>query len=231
MTHRPRGPSIRAHPQRAQRRSQWLNSRLRRSATTGDRSLPIFAEFDRLADRIRLEAYNLFARRGDGESRALDDWLKAEREDLLARREARGARWRDFVLEVALPGFEPSRDLGKQAHAARKSWSKRIASTLKRRGGARSWRWLGVLAATRLFRRIDAARCSRCAQNHRREPQERLAGSRRAEGRDCAEATIRFRSLRAPARPRDRPYGSHSQRSSKAAASTTAPWRPSVTQC
>ena len=30
-------------------------------STTEDRSLPIFAEFDRLADRIRVEAYNLFA--------------------------------------------------------------------------------------------------------------------------------------------------------------------------
>jgi HSP20 family molecular chaperone IbpA len=74
--------------------------------TTEDRTLPIFSEFDRLADRIRLEAYNLFARRGDGESHALDDWLKAEREICwpaakLAERDSA------FVLEVALPGFEP----------------------------------------------------------------------------------------------------------------------------
>lgn len=72
-----------------------------------DRSLPIFAEFDRLADRIRVQAYNLFARRGTGEQHALDDWLTAEREVCwpaaeLAERDA------EFVLNVALAGFEPS---------------------------------------------------------------------------------------------------------------------------
>lgn len=45
-----------------------------------DRSLPIFAEFDRIADRIELGAYNSFARRGAGEDHALDDSLAAERE-------------------------------------------------------------------------------------------------------------------------------------------------------
>jgi HSP20 family protein len=70
-----------------------------------DRALPVFAELDRLADRIRVEAYNLFARRGTG-GRALDDWLAAEREicwpaaKLIERDGA-------FVLEVALAGFEP----------------------------------------------------------------------------------------------------------------------------
>jgi HSP20 family protein len=72
-----------------------------------DRTLPVFAEFDRLADRIRLEAYNLFARRGAGDGRALDDWLAAERAicwpaaKLIERDGA-------FVLEVALAGFEPA---------------------------------------------------------------------------------------------------------------------------
>ena len=73
--------------------------------TTEDRSLPIFGEFERLADRIRLEAYNLFAHRGSGNGGALDDWLEAERRlcwpaAKLAERD--GA----FVLEVALAGFE-----------------------------------------------------------------------------------------------------------------------------
>jgi HSP20 family molecular chaperone IbpA len=80
---------------------------VKKVATAEDRSLPIFAEFDRLADRIRLEAYNLFARRGASEGHALDDWLAAEREvcwpaaKLIERQGA-------FVLEVALAGFEPS---------------------------------------------------------------------------------------------------------------------------
>jgi HSP20 family protein len=70
-----------------------------------DRTLPIFAEFDQLAERIRMQAYNLFAHRGAGEGHALDDWLTAEREVCwpaaeLAEREG------DFVLNVALAGFE-----------------------------------------------------------------------------------------------------------------------------
>lgn len=72
--------------------------------TTEDRSLPIFAEFDRLADRIRLEAYNLFARRGTGD-RALDDWLEAERKlcwPVAKLVEQDGT----YVLEVALAGFD-----------------------------------------------------------------------------------------------------------------------------
>lgn len=74
---------------------------------TDDRSLPIFAEFDRLADRIRLEAYNLFTRRGTGDGHALEDWLEAERNlcwPAAKLTEGDGA----FTLEVALAGFEPS---------------------------------------------------------------------------------------------------------------------------
>jgi HSP20 family protein len=81
--------------------------KVRKVPTVEDRSLPIFAEFDRLADDIRLEAFNLFARRGAGDGHALDDWLAAEREICwpaakLVEREG------TFVLEVALAGFEPS---------------------------------------------------------------------------------------------------------------------------
>ena len=75
--------------------------------TTEDRSLPIFAEFDRLRDRIRLEAYNLFAHRNNGDGHALDDWLEAERNlcwPAAKLTEADSA----FTLEVALAGFEPS---------------------------------------------------------------------------------------------------------------------------
>jgi HSP20 family protein len=71
-----------------------------------DRSLPIFAEFEKLADRIRLQAYNLFARRGGSAGKALDDWLAAEHEicwpaaELVERDDA-------FALQVALAGFAP----------------------------------------------------------------------------------------------------------------------------
>jgi HSP20 family molecular chaperone IbpA len=72
-----------------------------------DRSLPVFAELERLAERIRLQAYNLFARRGSGAGHALDDWLAAEREVCwpsaeLAEREG------EYAVKVALAGFEPS---------------------------------------------------------------------------------------------------------------------------
>lgn len=72
---------------------------------TDDRALPIFAEFDRLADRIRLQAYNLFASRG-GDGHALDDWLAAERELCWPTAELIEGET-EFVLKVALAGFEP----------------------------------------------------------------------------------------------------------------------------
>jgi HSP20 family molecular chaperone IbpA len=74
--------------------------------TADVRSLPIFAEFDQLADRIRLQAYNLFSRRGAGEGHALDDWLTAEREVCWPAAEL-SERNGEFVLTVALAGFEP----------------------------------------------------------------------------------------------------------------------------
>jgi HSP20 family molecular chaperone IbpA len=70
------------------------------------RTLPIFAEFDQLADRIRLQAYNLFSHRGAGEGHALEDWLAAEREVCWPAAEL-SERDGEFVLNVALAGFEP----------------------------------------------------------------------------------------------------------------------------
>ena len=70
-----------------------------------DRSLPIFAEFDRLADQIRLQAYQLFRRRGADDGHALDDWLAAEREVCWPAAEL--AETGDaFSLKVALAGFD-----------------------------------------------------------------------------------------------------------------------------
>jgi HSP20 family molecular chaperone IbpA len=97
-----------------------------------DRSLPIFAEFEKLADRIRLQAYNLFSRRGGSPGHALDDWLAAEHElcwpaaQLVERDDA-------FALEVALAGFEsseitvtatPREVIVKAVHKAEKAESK-----------------------------------------------------------------------------------------------------------
>jgi len=71
-----------------------------------DRGLPIFEEFDRLADRIRVEAYNLFAGRGAVGGRELDDWLAAEREVCGPDVEI-AERKGEFVLSLGLDGFDP----------------------------------------------------------------------------------------------------------------------------
>jgi HSP20 family protein len=79
---------------------------IKRVSEQGDRSLPIFAEFDHLADRIRLEAYELFAHRGARDGHALDDWLAAEREHSWPAAELTESNG-EFTLKVALAGFEP----------------------------------------------------------------------------------------------------------------------------
>lgn len=71
-----------------------------------DRTLPVFAELDRLADRIRMEAFNLFSRRGGGDGGALDDWIAAERDVCWPAAEL-AERDGAFTLGVALAGFEP----------------------------------------------------------------------------------------------------------------------------
>jgi HSP20 family protein len=72
-----------------------------------DRTLPVFAELERLADRIRMEAYNLFARRGANEGHALDDWLAAEREVCWPSAELI-EKDGEYDVNVALAGFEPA---------------------------------------------------------------------------------------------------------------------------
>jgi len=72
-----------------------------------DRTLPVFAELERLADRIRMEAYNLFARRGASEGHALDDWLAAERAVCWPSAELI-EKDGEYDVKVALAGFEPS---------------------------------------------------------------------------------------------------------------------------
>lgn len=70
-----------------------------------DRKLPIFRELDEIADRIRVRAFNLFARRGFGEGHDLDDWLTAQREicwpaaELIEKDD-------EFEVHVALAGFD-----------------------------------------------------------------------------------------------------------------------------
>lgn len=74
-------------------------------ASAKDRSHPVFAEFDKIADRIRLKAWKLFSRRGAGEGHALDDWLQAEREFCWPAAELTEHDDK-YTLRVALAGFK-----------------------------------------------------------------------------------------------------------------------------
>ena len=73
----------------------------------GNRVMPIFTETEQVLRRIGERAFELFAGRGFGDGGALDDWLKAEREICWPAAELL-ERDKDFVLSVALPGFEAS---------------------------------------------------------------------------------------------------------------------------
>lgn len=71
-----------------------------------DRNLPIFDEFNEIAEKIRVRAFNLFANRGFSCGNDLEDWLLAEREicwpsaELIEEDD-------EFEVKVALAGFEP----------------------------------------------------------------------------------------------------------------------------
>ena len=65
-------------------------------------------EIRRAHDAVARRAYEIFATRGDGDDRALDDWLDAERE--LFQRPAANLHRTDSGVEwlVAVPGLEPA---------------------------------------------------------------------------------------------------------------------------
>lgn len=71
-----------------------------------DRQLPIFAEFDKLADQIRMEAFNLFGHRGAGDGHALEDWLEAEHKFCWPAAELSESN-DQFSVKIAVAGFEP----------------------------------------------------------------------------------------------------------------------------
>ena len=79
---------------------------IQRVPDTSDRGLPIFAEFEKVADQIRMHAFNLFSRRGSGDGHALQDWLEAENKFCWPATElAEGDD--NYLLKVTMPGFEP----------------------------------------------------------------------------------------------------------------------------
>ncbi len=69
-----------------------------------DRSLPVFEEFEKVMDRVRSRAYDLFKSHTFGNGNAIEDWLKAEHEicwpgaELVEGDDA-------FTVKVALAGF------------------------------------------------------------------------------------------------------------------------------
>jgi HSP20 family molecular chaperone IbpA len=78
---------------------------IHRVETVKERTLPAFVEAEHMLQRLRRRAFELFAERGFGHGRALDDWLSAERELCWPAAEV-ADNDKEYVVSVALPGFE-----------------------------------------------------------------------------------------------------------------------------
>jgi HSP20 family molecular chaperone IbpA len=79
---------------------------IHRVASVKERSLPVFAEADRIFERVQQRAFDLFAARGFGDGRALEDWLSAEHE-VCGPAAKLVETQNEYVVGIALPGFEP----------------------------------------------------------------------------------------------------------------------------
>ena len=79
---------------------------IRKLSSIEDRTLPIFAEIDEIAERIRARAFELFAENGFLEGRDVEDWLAAEQEICWSVSELIEESDK-FILKIALAGFEP----------------------------------------------------------------------------------------------------------------------------
>ncbi len=76
-----------------------------RVASSDDRSLPVFDEFDQVTDRIRKRAYELFKLHGSELTADVDHWLRAERE--VCWPDAELCETEDkLTCRVALAGFD-----------------------------------------------------------------------------------------------------------------------------
>jgi HSP20 family molecular chaperone IbpA len=78
-----------------------------RVSTSEDRTLPVFAEAQKLLQDMQQRAFALFAERGFAAGHALDDWLRAERELCWPAAELVEHEW-DYSCELAIPGYEPA---------------------------------------------------------------------------------------------------------------------------
>jgi len=79
---------------------------IQKVAKTEDRSLSIFKEIEELMRKIRERAFGISMARDQRWANPLEDWLAAERELCWPAAEL-VERDKDFVLSIALPGFEP----------------------------------------------------------------------------------------------------------------------------
>jgi HSP20 family protein len=72
----------------------------------GGKPLPIFEDMEKLCQRVRDRAYTFFLERGSQMGRALDDWLKAEREAFGWPAAEMKETEESYELELTLPGFD-----------------------------------------------------------------------------------------------------------------------------
>ena len=79
---------------------------IQKVASTSDRQLPVFEEFDQIAKIIKERAYDLFAQRGFSKGHHIEDWLTAQREICWPAAELVEMD-KEFDVKVALAGFEP----------------------------------------------------------------------------------------------------------------------------
>ena len=134
-----------------------VDVKVQKVATVDDRSLPVFREAEELMRRIQERAFDLFCGRGFGDGSAFNDWLAAEREICWAAGEL-AEQDKDYVLSVALPGFEPGdvsvtatpRELIVRASAK----SERKEEPKKGEGGKVWWSELG---SCDVYRRVELA--------------------------------------------------------------------------
>jgi HSP20 family protein len=69
--------------------------------------LSLFTDMQTFFDRIREKAFSLFSQNGWIHGRALDDWLKAEREVFWVPQSELIERDKELELHISVPGFEP----------------------------------------------------------------------------------------------------------------------------
>jgi HSP20 family protein len=70
------------------------------------RTLPMFEELDRLMDRVRQRAFELFEQRGCECGHELEDWLQAERETLPGPAAEMLDRGKEIEIQMNLPGYQ-----------------------------------------------------------------------------------------------------------------------------